>query len=102
MAAARLAQARIEPLEANGTDAVDRDGELTGFGVRVRMNHVLQTRVRGKLRWFTIGHHPGRGRDLGAGENGGQPPRTPMRSRRPNRLCGSLLEEDAGSTLQEH
>ena len=34
---------------------------LTGFGVRVRKsgrkNYVLQTRVRGKLRWFTIGQH---------------------------------------------
>lgn len=59
MAATRLAQARIEDLKADGADTVCRDGELTGFGVRVRKsgrkNHVLQTRVRGKLRWFTIG-----------------------------------------------
>ena len=38
-----------------------RDSELTGFGVRVRKsgrkNYILQTRIDGKLRWFTIGRH---------------------------------------------
>ena len=42
-------------------DMVFWDRELTGFGVRVRKsgrkNYVLQTRVDGKLRWFTIGQH---------------------------------------------
>ncbi|MDE0371869.1 MAG: Arm DNA-binding domain-containing protein, partial [Rhodospirillales bacterium] len=46
---------------ADGTDTVYWDGELTGFGIRVRKSgrkyYVLQTRVRGKLRWFTIGQH---------------------------------------------
>ncbi len=55
MAAAPLAQACIEPLDANGADIVDRDEELIGFSARVRTNHVRQPRVRGKLRWFTIG-----------------------------------------------
>ena len=59
MAATRLAQACIGPLKANGADIVCWDGDLTGFGVRVRKsgrkNNVLQTRVRGKLRRFTIG-----------------------------------------------
>ena len=55
MAATRLAQGRNEPHKANGADTADRDGELTGFGVRVRKNHVFQTRARGKLRWFTFG-----------------------------------------------
>ena len=44
---------KIAPLEPRG--------QLTGFGVRVRKsgrkNYVLQTRVDGKLRWFTIGQH---------------------------------------------
>ena len=49
----------IETLKVNGVDTVYRDGELTGFGVRVRKsdrkNYVPQTRVRSKLCWFTIG-----------------------------------------------
>ena len=48
----------VEALKANGADTVYWEGELTGFGVRVRKsgrkNYVLQTRVRGKLRCFTI------------------------------------------------
>ena len=57
----RLTRRAVEALKANGADTVYWDGELTGFGVRVRKsgrkNYVLQTRVRGKLRWFTIGQH---------------------------------------------
>ena len=57
----KLTRRAVEALKANGADTVYWDGELTGFGVRVRKsgrkNYVLQTRVRGKLRWFTIGQH---------------------------------------------
>ena len=57
----KLTKRTVEALKATGADAVYWDGELTGFGVRVRKsgrkNYVLQTRVRGKLRWFTIGQH---------------------------------------------
>ena len=57
----KLTKRVVEALKADGADTVYWDGELTGFGVRVRKsgrkNYVLQTRVRGKLRWFTIGQH---------------------------------------------
>ena len=57
----KLTKRAVEALKANGADTVYWDGELTGFGVRVRKsgrkNYVLQTRVDGKLRWFTIGQH---------------------------------------------
>ena len=57
----KLTRRSVDALKANGADTVYWDGELTGFGVRVRKsgrkNYVLQTRVRGKLRWFTIGQH---------------------------------------------
>ena len=57
----KLTKRAVEALKANGADTVYWDGELTGFGVRVRKsgrkNYVLQTRVHGKLRWFTIGQH---------------------------------------------
>ena len=51
----------VDALKAGGADTVYWDGELTGFGVRVRKsgrkNYVVQARVAGKLRWFTIGQH---------------------------------------------
>lgn len=51
----------VETFKTNDTDIVYWDGELTGFGIRVRKsgqkNYVLQTQVRGELRWFTIGQH---------------------------------------------
>ena len=57
----KLTKRAVEALKANGADAVYWDGELTGFGVRVRKsgrkNYILQTRIDGKLRWFTIGRH---------------------------------------------
>ena len=57
----KLTRRAVEALKPNGADTVYWDGELTGFGVRVRKsgrkNYVLQTRVRGKLRWFTLGQH---------------------------------------------
>ena len=52
--------ATVKALKA-GKDTILRDSEFKGFGVRVRKsgrkNYVLQTRVDGKLRWFTIGQH---------------------------------------------
>ncbi len=57
----KLTKRAVETLRANGADTVHWDGELTGFGIRGhksgRKNHVLQTRVRGRLRWFAIGQH---------------------------------------------
>ncbi len=57
----RLTKRTVDALKANGSDAVYWDGDLTGFGVRVRKSgrktYVLQTRIDGRLRWFTIGPH---------------------------------------------
>ena len=57
----RLTKRTVDALKANGADTVHWDGELTGFGVRVRKSgrkyYVVQTRVAGKLRWFTVGPH---------------------------------------------
>ena len=57
----KLTKRSVDALKVNGADTVYWDGELTGFGVRVRKsgrkNFVLQTRIDGKLRWFTIGQH---------------------------------------------
>ncbi len=57
----KLTKRRVDALKPNGANTVYWDGELTGFGVRVRKsgrkNYVVQTRIAGKLRWFTIGQH---------------------------------------------
>lgn len=57
----KLTKRTVDALKPNGTDSVYWDGELTGFGVRVRKsgrkNYVVQTRVADRLRWFTIGQH---------------------------------------------
>ncbi len=57
----RLTKRAVDALKANGTDTVHWDGDLTGFGIRVRKSgrkyYVVQTRVAGKLRWFTVGPH---------------------------------------------
>ena len=57
----KLTKRSIDAIKANGYDVVYWDRELTGFGLRVRKsgrkNYVLQTRIDGKLRWFTIGQH---------------------------------------------
>ncbi len=55
----RLTDRTAGAITANNGDTVYWDGELTGFGVRVRATGrktwVFQTRVRGRLRWFTLG-----------------------------------------------
>ena len=57
----KLTNRTVEGIRGNGADAVYWDGELTGFGLRIRAsgrkNYIVQTRVRGRLRWFTIGAH---------------------------------------------
>ena len=57
----KLTKRSVDAIGANGGDAVYWDGELTGFGLRVRASgrkkYVVQTRIRGRLRWFTIGPH---------------------------------------------
>ena len=57
----KLTRRAVEAIKPNGADTLYWDGELTGFGLRVRKsgrkNYVLQTRVCGKLCWFTIGQH---------------------------------------------
>ena len=67
----KLTDRAVGAIAANDSDAVYWDGELTGFGVRVRASGrktwVLQTRVRGRLRWFTLGHYGAPGiENLGA------------------------------------
>ena len=55
----RLTKRSVDAIKPDGTDTVYWDGELTGFGLRVRRSgrkvYVVQTRIDGKLRWFTIG-----------------------------------------------
>ena len=57
----RITKRSVDAVKAGGTDAVYWDGELTGFGLRVRRSgrksYVVQTRIAGKLCWFTIGPH---------------------------------------------
>ena len=57
----RITKRSVDAVKPDGTDTVYWDGELTGFGLRVRRSgrkvFVVQTRVSGKLRWFTIGAH---------------------------------------------
>ena len=56
-----LTKRAVDAIKANGKDAVYWDGKLTGFGLRVRKSgrkrYIVQTRVNGRLRWFTIGPH---------------------------------------------
>ena len=57
----RLTRRAVNAIKANGKDTVYWDGKLTGFGLRVRKSgckrYIVQTRVNGRLRWFTIGPH---------------------------------------------
>ena len=56
-----ISKRSVDAIKPDGTDTVYWDGELAGFGLRVRRSgrkvYVVQTRVAGKLRWFTIGAH---------------------------------------------
>ena len=57
----RITKRSVDAIKVGGTDTVYWDGELTGFGLRVRRSgrksYVVQTRIAGKLCWFTIGPH---------------------------------------------
>ena len=57
----RISKRSVDAVKAGGTDTVYWDGELTGFGLRVRRSgrksYVVQTRIARKLSWFTIGPH---------------------------------------------
>ena len=57
----KLTKRSVDAIQPAATDMVYWDGDLTGFGLRVRASgrktYVVQTRVRGKLRWFTLGRH---------------------------------------------
>ena len=57
----RITKRSVDAVKTDGTDTVYWDGELTGFGLRVRRSgrksYVVQTRIAGKLCWFTIGPH---------------------------------------------
>ena len=57
----RITKRSVDAVKVGGTDTVYWDGELTGFGLRVRRSgrksYVVQTRIAGKLCWFTIGPH---------------------------------------------
>ena len=57
----RISKRSVDAVKAGGTDTVYWDGELTGFGLRVRRSgrksYVVQTRIAGRLCWFTIGPH---------------------------------------------
>ena len=57
----RITKRSVDAIKVGGTDTVYWDGELTGFGLRVRRSgrksYVVQTRIGGKLCWFTIGPH---------------------------------------------
>ena len=57
----KLTKRTVDALKPADKDTVYWDRELTGFGVRVRQSgrkhYVVQTRLNGRLRWFTIGQH---------------------------------------------
>lgn len=57
----KLTKRTVDALKPSDRDTVYWEKELTGFGVRVRKtgrkHYVVQTRVGGRLRWFTVGQH---------------------------------------------
>ena len=57
----RITKRSVDAVKVGGADIVYWDGELTGFSLRVRRSgrkcYVVQTRIAGKLCWFTIGPH---------------------------------------------
>ena len=57
----KLTKRTVDALKPADKDTVYWERELTGFGVRVRKSgrkhYVVQTRLNGRLRWFTIGQH---------------------------------------------
>ena len=90
----RITKRSVDAIKVGGTDTVYWDGELTGFGLRVRRSgrksYVVQTRIAGKLCWFTIGPHgplnPDQARARALGDIGLREERhRPARRRRPTR-----------------
>ena len=57
----KLTKRAVEAIRSSGAEAVYWDGELTGFGLRMRASgrksYFVQTRVSGRQRWYTIGPH---------------------------------------------
>ena len=57
----RITKRSVDAVKVGETDTVYWDGELTGFGLRVRRSgrksYVVQTRIAGKQCWFTVGPH---------------------------------------------
>lgn len=57
----KLTKRSVDALKPNGSDTLYWDSELTGFGIRIRVSgrktYVLQTRIGGRQRWYTIGKH---------------------------------------------
>ena len=57
----KLTKRIVEKLKAEDKDAIYWDGELTGFGLRVRASgrkyYVVQFRANGRLRRMTLGRH---------------------------------------------
>ena len=51
----------VDRLAVNGKDAVFRDSDLPGFGIRVRPTgrkvYVVQTRTNGESKRVTVGRH---------------------------------------------
>lgn len=60
MVAKRTARISAASVNALKEDEIIRDTEVRGFGVRRRSgtpSYFLQTRIKGRLRWITIGKH---------------------------------------------
>lgn len=60
MTETRSARIGVTQVQALQPGEILRDTEVKGFGVRRRadaVSYFLQTRVKGRLRWFTIGKH---------------------------------------------
>ena len=60
MVETRSVRIGVSQVQALQPGEILRDTDVKGFGVRRRadaVSYFLQTRVKGRLRWFTIGKH---------------------------------------------